>query len=310
MVLGPGSSVLGPILFLLYINHIASNLTCSYKIFADDLKVFMKLDFDDPSTSSKHLQRDIDMLHVTARSWGLTMNLQKCAVLHFRRRFHTHEFAPYTLNGSKIPCVSSYTDLGVIVDDEMKFHEHCMRAAGKAGGVAHNFLKSTRCRSPDFMIHILKSHIRPILEYASPVWNSGYVQDLKRLEAIQRLWTRNVLGLKDVEYGTRLQKLDLYSVKGRLLRADMLKCWKIFHGHCPISPGRFWDLNADGKTRGHSLKIKHCRGQIDARTRFFSHRVVRDWNDLPGWLVNESSLPQFKKGLSAVMGARLYEYPA
>lgn len=153
----PQGSVLGPILFLLYINHIAINLTCSYKIFADDLKIFMKLHQDCPMISAQQLQKDIDLLHSTARSWGLTINVQKCAVLHFRRRSHAQDPMPYTLNGNRIPCVSSYPDLGVVVDDKMKFHDHCIRTAGKAGGVAHNFLKSTRCRAPDFMMHILKS---------------------------------------------------------------------------------------------------------------------------------------------------------
>ena len=305
----PQGSVLGPILFLLYINHIASNLTCSYKVFADDLKIFMKLDKVSPLTSAHDLQRDIDLLHTTASSWGLAMNFQKCAVLHFRRKFHTLTPTSYTLNGDMIPCVSSYSDLGVIVDNEMKFHEHCSQAACKAGGVAHNFLKSTRCRSRDFMMHILKVHIRPILEYSSPVWNSGYIQDLKRLEAVQRLWTRNVLGLKDMIYAERLRALDLFSVQGRLLRADMLKCWKIFHGHCHVSPERLWVIESARRTRGHIYKIKVSRCQVDARARFFTHRVVKDWNSLPGWVVQETSLLKFKKGLTAALGARLYEYP-
>ena len=304
----PQGSVLGPILFLVYINHVASSLSCSYKIFADDLKVFIKLDNDKHNTSEEALQKDIDLLHSTAESWGLSMNLRKCAVIRFRRRFHDFEPGAYTLAGDTIPCVTSCSDLGVIIDNEMKFHEHCASIAAKAGGVAHNFLKSTRCRSPDFMTHILKSHIRPILEYASPIWNSGYVQDLKRLESVQRLWTRNVIGLRNMEYGDRLKELDLFSVKGRLLRADIIKCWKIFHGHSQISPEILWDLEADNRTRGHSRKIKTCRSLIDARSRFFTHRVVRDWNALPDWLVNEESLVQFKKGLKAALGSRLFEH--
>lgn len=174
--------------------------------------------------------------------------------------------------------------------------------------IAHNFLKSTKCRSPEFMTHILKTHIRPVLEYASPVWNSGYIQDIKRLEAVQRLWTRNILGLRDKEYSDRLRKLDLFSVKGRLLRADIIKCWKIFHGHCQLSPHMLWNLQVDNRTRGHQYKIRVCRCQVDARARFFSHRVVQHWNSLPEWLVKETSLPQFKKGLADTLGDRLYEY--
>ena len=159
------------------------------------------------------------------------------------------------------------------------------------------------------MMHILKVHIRPILEYSSPVWNSGYIQDLKRLEAVQRLWTRNVLGLKDMIYAERLRALDLFSVQGRLLRADMLKCWKIFHGHCHVSPERLWVIESGRRTRGHIYKIKVSRCQVDARARFFTHRVVKDWNSLPGWVVQETSLLKFKKGPIAALGARLYEYP-
>ena len=52
-----------------------------------------------------------------------------------------------------IPDVSAYRDLGVIIDSDLKFHDHCTSSEEKAAGVAHNFLKSTRCRSPDFMMH-------------------------------------------------------------------------------------------------------------------------------------------------------------
>ena len=306
----PQGSVLGPNLFLIYINHVASNLTCSYKIFADDLKIYMKLDRNAPHASAASLQEDINLLYSTAASWGLAMNFRKCAVLRFRRRFQVDDPFPYSLNNNLIPDVSAYRDLGVIIDSDLKFHDHCTSSAAKAAGVAHNFLKSTRCRSPDFMMHILKSHIRPILEYASPVWNSGYIQDLKRLEAVQRMWTRNILRLREREYGERLKELDLFSVQGRLLRADMIKCWKICHGACHITPDKLWDLNIDGRTRGHRYKIRVCRGQVDARTRFFSHRVVRDWNGLPGWLVDENSLTQFKKGLADALGDRLFAYQA
>ena len=80
------------------------------------------------------------------------------------------------------------------------------------------------------------------------------------------------------------------------------------NGHCQLSPETLWDLDVDLRTRGHRFKIRSCRGQVDARTRFFSHRVIKYWNELPGWLAEETSLSQFKNGLSTVLGDRLYEY--
>ena len=305
----PQGSVLGPVLFLVYINEVARDLSSKYKIFADDLKVYMCLDSENPLvTRTKQLQDDIDQLHATASSWGLKMNLKKCAVLRFRRRFHALDNPNYTLFGQEIPCSTSQVDLGVTVDDDLKFHEHVGKTAQKAGAVAHNFLKSTVCRDPDFMLLIYKSHIRPLIEYASPVWNTGYIQNVKKLEAVQRLWSRNVRDLQNLEYSARLQSLDLYSIKGRLLRADMIKCWKIFHGFSSIQPADLWTLDDNNRTRGHRFKVKVSRSQVDARARFFSCRTIRDWNSLPDHVVGSDSLSEFKNLLAQTLGNRLYDY--
>ena len=105
---------------------------------------------------------------------------KKCAVMRFQRRLHTQPRPVYHLNGEQFPWTHSHTDL-VTVDDNLKFHEQARLAARKAGGVAHNFLKATMCRDPDFMTHILLTHIRPViyLEYAPAIWNTGYKEDVR-----------------------------------------------------------------------------------------------------------------------------------
>ena len=305
----PQGSILGPVLFLIYINHVAAHLKSQYKIFADDLKVYLCV--SEPENNTTNFQEDIDLLQETAASWGLSMNLKKCAVMRFQRRYQDSLQRPnYYLNGGQLPWTHSHTDLGVTIDDNLKFHEHVRVAARKAGAVAHNFLKATVCREPDFMIHILVTHIRPVLEYASVVWNTGYREDARRLEAVQRLWTRHVKGLEGQEYGERLKSLDLFSVTGRLLRIDLIKCWKIFHGLSPIEPTDFWDIATDQRTRGNRFKIKVRRCQLDATTRLFSTRVISSWNSLPDWVVSSSSLAEFKSALLAVLGSRLLTYMA
>lgn len=306
----PQGSVLGPILFLIYINHVASNLCCKYKIFADDLKIYMSIDHGTSyQRDTSAFQRDIDTLCSTSKSWGLYMNSKKCAVLRYMRRSHQGHAPPaYKLDGKEICVVHSHTDLGVLMDDELKFHGHCREVARKAGGLVQNFLKSTVCRSEDFMLQVFTTHVRPILEYASTVWNVGYRQDLKKLESIQRLWTRNILGFEHADYETRLKRLDLFSVKGRLLRADMIKCWKIFHGASTIVPTDLWMVRSSFRTRGHPYKIEHTRSEVDARARFFSSRVIQDWNSLPSSVVTCDSLASFKASLADSLGDRLYDF--
>ncbi|KAF0314297.1 hypothetical protein FJT64_015231 [Amphibalanus amphitrite] len=158
------------------------------------------------------------------------------------------------------------------------------------------------------MLHILRTHIRPVLEYASVVWNTGYIDDLRRLEAVQRLWTRHINGLQNMEYGDRLRQLNLFSVKGRLIRSDLIKCWKIFHSPGPIKPSDLWELSSERRTRGHQLKITVRRCQLDTRSRFFSERVVNEWNALPDSTVTSTSLAEFKSSLLKVLGDRLFDY--
>ena len=300
------SSEVGPVLFLIYVNHVAARLKSRYMIFADDLKVYMCL--SEPESDSNKFQSDIDVLEATASSWGLSLNQKKCAVMRFQRRHHSPIRPVYHANGGELQWSHAHSDLGVTADDSLKFHEHSRITAGKTGGVAHNFLQSTMCRERDFMIHILVTHIRPIIEYKSMVWNTGYVEDVKRLEAVQRLWTRHIQGLDGKPYEERLKLLDLYSIKERLLRADLIKCWRIFHGLCPINPQDLWEMATVGRTRGNSLKIKVCRCQLDSSKRYFTTRVINAWNLLPDETVTQSPLHKFKSCLATDLGDRLFEH--
>ena len=217
----PQGSVLGPLLFLVYVNSIASELSCSRKIFADDLKIYACVEYpnspEHAPSSSTTTQRDIDILSSTATSWGLHMNVKKCAVLCFFRFSFLLCPPLYTLNGQPIPCVSSSTDLGVLVDTDLKFNGHVQKIAHKAGGLAHSFLRSTVCRSQQFMLFLLTKHIRPLVEYCSCVWHTGFVQDLRLLERIQRRCTKQIDGMALLPYGEHLKLLNLYSIQGRLL---------------------------------------------------------------------------------------------
>jgi len=116
------------------------------------------------------------------------------------------------------------------------------------------------------------------------------------------------MNVRNMEYGERLQALNLFSVKGRLLRADMIKCWKIFNGKSVIHPNDLWELNNNPRLRGHKLKINVRRCQVDARSRFFAERVVKDWNSLPVTVVESTSLTEFKATLASCLGNRLYEF--
>ena len=162
-------------------------------------------------------------------------------------------------------------------------------------------------RDASFMLPIFTTHVRPLLEYASSVWNLGYVGDVRQLESVQRRWTREILGMEGLDYHQRLKTLNLYSVEGRLLRHDIIKYWQIFHDHLSISRDDLFPRPLLSSTRGHSFKIAHTRTQLEVRKRFFSMRCVDLWNALPADLELEST-DAFKHGLALHLGDLLNQY--
>ena len=307
----PQGSVLGPVLFLIYVNNIASSLLSKYKVFADDIKMYCTIPHSSPeaySDAEAACQADIDKLQDVGSSWGLSMNSSKCVVMRFKRRGISLPPPRYTLNQKLLDVVSTHRDLGVVVDADLKFHSHARETAHKAGGLAQNLMRATVCRSPEFMISLFVTHIRPIIDYCSSVWNSGYIHDTRILEAIQRRWTKQISGLRELEYGQRLKSLMLYSIQGRLLRADLILYWKIITGKTSTPPEVLFQLAPTRGTRGHHLKLEVPRCNTDLRRKSFAVRCIGVWNKLPSSVVLSSSLYVFKRALTDHLGDKLFEY--
>ena len=190
---------------------------------------------------------------------------------------------------------------------DLKFHDQLSHSKQQANGTKHGFLRSTTNRSADFMRKLLITYIRPILEFGSSIWNVGYVGDMNRLESVQRDLTKKITGLGDWSYEERLRHLDLYSVQGRLLRIDLVQCWKLFHDKAPFSPEKLFTL-VTRVSRGHSYRIFKERFNTSVRQRFFTCRIVNEWNSLPAAVVDAPSLDSFKMKLADHLGAKLYEY--
>jgi len=256
-------------------------------------------------------QIDVDVLHRVAFSWDLRCNASKCSTLRFSRATQNWSVVgaleTYNLCGVDLGVEESVRDLGILVDSSLRFHAHVRQVVGKNSGLANNILRSTLCRSPEFMCNVYITHVRPLLEFGSCVWNTGFVGDGKLLESIQRHWTRNISGLDNLSYSERLHHLDLYSVKGRLIRADLIKYYKISSGLSVIGVSDLFVLSPSSHTRGHRFKILKPHVSLECRRRFFSVRCIDLWNSLPDEVVSCSSLDAFKSSLHRVLGDLLNE---
>ena len=305
----PQGSVLGPILFLIYINFVASEVDSFWVAFADDFKIgIVYPNGPDSGSESCSLQQDLDSIVRKSQSWNLKLNIDKCVAMRFgKRSLHNFSMVRYSIDGRELEFVTSYRDLGVVVDCSLRFHVHINIVVGRAGALMGDLLRGTVCRSRDFMVSLFISHIRPIIEYCSCVWNVGYLADVRRLESLQRRWTREVAVVGLLDYGARLRELGLYSVSGRLLRSDMIKIWKVLHCGEDSQLAELFQVSQISRTRGHSLKlvVPTCRSEVLRRS--LGVRRVFLWNSLPAEIVETDSLAVFKRGLSEFLGGGLFE---
>ena len=225
----PRGSVLGPLLFLLYINDLPDNVKyCQVKIFADDTKKYS------PSNcQAQHIQNDIESLKDRSKTWQLPSNSDKCSVLHLdssNQRNGHYMVDDLTQIHTMIKSVESIRDLGIIADKKFKFDKHIVEIAKKASGVLTSIQRTMKFVNKETFNALYKSLVRPILEYCAPVWNLCKVKQIKILESVQTQATKLVKELKNKSYTERLLFLDLQTLSYRIRRGDMITTFKILHG--------------------------------------------------------------------------------
>ena len=241
-------------------------------------------------------------------SWNLKLNPSKCVLMRFgSARYEDGDHSGYTLGSASLKLVKTHRYLGVLIDSTLRFHPHIAEVVRKSSGLSNQILRSTVCRSPIFMITLFISHIRPILDYCSTVWNHSYLGDVRRLESVQRRWTSNVIGMEGLSYPERLQRLNLYSIQGRLLRTDLIKVWKSFSPEVDVGLLNLFEKQFHSATRGHMFKLSLPATHTETLRRFLSVRIVREWNSLPASVVEARSTNSFKSRLDAHMGQRFFD---
>ena len=285
----PQGSVLGPVLFLLFINDLPKGISKSVKMFADDTKLFSGMtDVNDDS-----LQNDLEVLQDWSSKWLMQFHPEKCKVMKLGRQRSNIQ---YRMNNVILEEIEAEKDLGVQVDNQLSFKSHVAMVTAKANRVVGVIRRSFDNLTEELFATLFKSLVRPILEYGHSVWNPHLKTLSQEVERVQRRATGLLGSLKHLSYPERLQKLELPSLEHRRKRGDMIDAYKYIHGHydCATPTLPFSDVT---QTRGHSLKLKTCFSRLNVRKYFFSQRIVSLWNSLPEEVVTAPSINSFKARL-------------
>ena len=286
----PQGSVLGPLLFLIFIDDIDEGLGAKCLKFADDTKIIGRVESEEDRAG---IQRDIDRLGKWGDDWEMSFNVGKCKVLHLGGR--KNPCSSYKLNGEDIQEVGKEKDLGVIVDNKLNFNEQCATAAKRGNMVLGIMKRNFNLGDKDVTLKLYKSMVRPHLEYSIQAWSPHTKKNIKLLEGVQRRATKLVRGCRNLEYEDRLKVLGLTTLETRRLRGDMLETFKIVSGMEGLDRGLFFKFNSNiNQTRGHNFKLEKPRSRLNIRKFSFGHRVIDEWNSLPQEVVNSTSLNPFK----------------
>ena len=298
----PQGSVLGPLLFIIYVNDLPDVIKSGIKLFADDAKLYRGV----PSTGDAVLlQSDLTALSEWSSTWLMPFNRDKCKVLHIG---HVNPRFSYTMDGFVLDTSSIERDLGVNIDEELKFREHASMAVAKATRVLAVIRRSFVLFDEVTLPMLYKTMVRPHLEYGNIIWGPFNRADQKLVERVQRRATRLVEHLRQRPYAERLRCLKLPSLYYRRRRGDMIFTYQLFHNGVDADPSKFFTL-ADSTTRGHPFKLRKSLAATRVRRFSFASRIINDWNSLPSEVVCAPSLDSFKSRLDAHWSSIWYEIP-
>jgi ribonuclease P/MRP protein subunit RPP40 len=309
----PQGTILGPLLFIIYINDLPNICTEGTEVylFADDAKFykFIKTDID-----HLILQNNFNDFQQWSNKWQLKLNVKKCKIISFGRGDIVKYNYSITSEQVESPLGREeyITDLGIVMDQELKFSRHIKDKINKAFSVLGVIKRNFKYLNADTLVLLYKSMVRVHIEYGQSVWAPHSITLSDELERVQKRATKLIHGFHKLKYSDRLQKCGLPTLKFRRLRGDMIETYKILTGRYDKEAAPELKLNKSSKARGNSYKLENHRTRYDLRKYFFTNRIVNIWNSLPDEVVLSTTTNQFKNRLDKfwMNQALIYDHKA
>jgi hypothetical protein len=291
----PQGSVLGPILFLIYINDLPIEVTHGVQcvMFADDVKIYQEIR---SHSDTESLQASLDKIISWSKQWQINLSAGKCNVLHLGKANKLYE---YFIDGKLLEPTESCRDLGILMTSDGKYSKHIKNIVKTAYFKISSLFKVFESGNFTLLKKAYICYVRPSLEYCSVIWSPHYVQDINLIERVQKYFTRKLLWKrKKSSYAERLIFLKLDSLEERRIKVDLTETFKFFKEYQSRSFNTYFSLNPNPHKNSNDLYINFSR--TDIRKFWFSNRVCPWWNYLPNDVKQSRNLDQFKNFIDKI----------
>ncbi|MEW8547864.1 MAG: reverse transcriptase family protein, partial [Candidatus Thiodiazotropha sp.] len=296
----PQGSILGPLLFLLYINDIVVDIGSSVRLFADDTSLFIVV--DDPITAADCLNMDLDRISGWAATWLVSFNPSKTESLLVSRKLIKPHHPTLYMQNHQITEVDCHKHLGLYLSNDCTWHQHINHITEKAW-IRINIMRKLKYKLDRKSLEtIYTAFIRPLLEYGDVIWNNCAEYEKNELDKIQNEAARIATGAtKLISINTLYNEVRWDSLEKRRKNHRLTLFYKMIHNLTPLYLSSLIPQSVNNLSR-YNLRNANDLQTVDARTQqyyqSFLPSTTRDWNNLCTEAKQSDSVNSFKRYLN------------
>ena len=296
----PQGSILGPLLFLIYINDLTEDFSTNAKLFADDTSLFSVI--HDIQTSANNLNKDLERISNWATQGKMNFNpdtTKQVQEVIFSRKLKKTVHPPLLFNNASVTRTSSQKHLGIILDNQLKFDDHIkmvFRKISKTIGLLrklHNLLPRAA------LIIIYKAFIRPHLDYGDIPYDQAYNMSFhQKLESIQYNACLAITGtIRGTSKEKLYQEIGLESLQSRRWYRKLGMFYKIFKSKSPQYLFKLIPENKSSYVTRNAENIPLFNIKHNFYKNYFFPSSIIEWNNLDLKLRNSENFGNFKNNV-------------
>ena len=294
----PQGSVLGPLLFLIYVNDMVKEIKSNIRLFADDTSIYKTI--EDPYLCNTILNEDLNKINTWASEWLVTFNAGKTVAMTFSHKRHPQPILPFYFNNVKIDEVKSHKHLGLYFDPKATWHDHLKFLIGKLSPMINCFRSLKYRLSRKALTILYTSFILPVFDYGDVIWDN--CSDCHALENLHLDALRTICSaVRGTSHDLLYQETGFISLSERWEKHKLILMFKMINKLTPQYLSSLVPQTVSSRTEYNLRNINDicsikCRTQFYART--FLPSTINMWNHLGINILKGKSLKIFKRHIS------------